>query len=97
VVQRSPYRGRIGDGVDLENERPKGGFERGIYGVRCGDSGRDLCGRAGKFFEKKFLKSFWKIFLARKKFWKKIPCGPDELFFAEDEAGHENIFMKTIF
>jgi hypothetical protein len=34
VVQRSPYRGRIGDGPDLEKEGSVGGFEKGVYGVK---------------------------------------------------------------
>jgi len=53
-----------------------------------------------KFFLKVFLdfllKRFLETIFSAGKILKKILCGLDELFFADGQGGHENIF-KTFF
>jgi hypothetical protein len=85
VVQRSPYRGRIGDGVDLEKWGSGRGFLRIIYGVKIENLRTEFSqiptgkisviffvkffGRAGKFL-KIFLKSFLEIIFGVGKYFR---------------------------
>jgi hypothetical protein len=89
------YRGRIGDGPDLENSGFRGAVFDGVYGVRRGDSGAGFCvDGPGIFFVENFLKSFWKIFLAREKFLKKILWGHDEARWKCFESHLWKIFFQ---
>jgi hypothetical protein len=61
---------------------------QGINGVSPGNSGAGFgCGRAGFFFVKNFLKSFWKIFLAREKFLKNSVQTHCIIFFGRRSSG----------
>ena len=69
VVQRSSYRGRIGDGLNPGNRGIQEVVFRGVLGREWWGLWCPNFGVAGPdFFWKRFVKRFWKIILARENF-----------------------------